>query len=487
MTSRRKRGLALAVLLLVGGALAYYFWPRRPEPISAEAGRAYFHDRDLGSPYHTGIPYALALATMERHPELLGGNRDEFCDKFGVLFDPDKPDGLPVGFVLHHDRRTGADFVMTNCSLCHTGLIDGQFVTGLGNRNLRINALNQAIKQVAGAPDFNADTLLPAAEAAAARRGLSWGWRQRAAVRAAVRKLQELATSEASAWAGLDGVDAGPGRNTAIEFAKGTSGVPVAPPYGFAKYPVVWTYPLRRTFGWDGSLAGDHALGLAAVEFNKGMPPEDILHGRERWYSLFEYLKTIRPPRYPRPIDQDLAARGAGLFGQHCSGCHGTYGPDGAESYQETVIDLGRVKTDPDRLRAVSPELIEARRRGPFAQLVWLEPTRGYVPPPLEGIWCRGPYLHNGSVPTLADLLRPAAERPVLFYTGGDTGYDFDRVGLPYQEERAPGGKRAGRRSSAKQFPFDTRGPGNGNGGHEFGTRLAPEDRRALLEYLKGL
>ena len=64
-------------------------------PVSAEAGDQFFHSRSLGSPYTTGIPYALWLAMMERYPEELGANWGEFRDKFGLLEDPARPAGLP--------------------------------------------------------------------------------------------------------------------------------------------------------------------------------------------------------------------------------------------------------------------------------------------------------------------------------------------------------------------------------------------------------
>ena len=44
----------------------------------------------------------------------------------------------------------------------------------------------------------------------------------------------------------------------------------------------------------------------------------------------------------------------------------------------------------------------------------------GYVAEPLDGLWLNGPYLHNGSVPTLRDLLEPPAQRPVTFVRGLD-------------------------------------------------------------------
>jgi hypothetical protein len=104
--------------------------------------------------------------------------------------------------------------------------------------------------------------------------------------------------------------------------------------------------------------------------------------------------------------------------------------------------------------------------------------TFGYANMPLDGIWLRAPYLHNGSVPTLRDLLEPATERPRTFYRGNDV-YDQQKVGfvsgVPAQGAR-------------KFFPFDTRTPGNSNAGHEgraYGTALPPSDKDALVEFLK--
>jgi cytochrome c1 len=99
--------------------------------------------------------------------------------------------------------------------------------------------------------------------------------------------------------------------------------------------------------------------------------------------------------------------------------------------------------------------------------------TLDYRARPLDGIWATAPYLHNGSVPTLADLLKPPAQRPKTFYVG-DCEIDPVNVGCVATER--PGA-----------FLFDTSKPGNRNTGHEYGTSLDPADRMALLEYLKSL
>jgi hypothetical protein len=91
---------------------------------------------------------------------------------------------------------------------------------------------------------------------------------------------------------------------------------------------------------------------------------------------------------------------------------------------------------------------------------------------PLDGVWLRAPYLHNGSVPTLRDLLKLPSERPRVFYRGGDV-YDYASVGFVSDN---PTG-----------FRFDVSLRGNGNGGHLYGTTLGTSEKQDLLEYLKTL
>jgi hypothetical protein len=104
------------------------------------------------------------------------------------------------------------------------------------------------------------------------------------------------------------------------------------------------------------------------------------------------------------------------------------------------------------------------------------DPLLAYKARPLEGIWATAPYLHNGSVPTLYDLLLPADQRPVTFAMG-TRAFDPKKVGYD-ASPTAPG----------NGFTFDTRLPGNSNKGHVYGVgQLTPVQRQELLEYLKGL
>ena len=469
-------GSASLVVLALLGACSMI----KPEPPSIVAGREYFHHRAIGSPYSTGIPYALWLATMERYPDDLGRNWDEFREKFGLLKEDDDPSGLPVGFVLEGDRLSGTTFLMTTCALCHTAKIGDQRIEGLGARDLRLNALNNTVMRLAARHDFMPNTLVGAAEEAARRGHIPWGWRARLVTKEAVKQLQQRASRHVE-------MDAGPGRNAPLEFTKAVLQVPIEPPFGYVRFHPVWTYSKRQSFGLDGVMTGNLALAAALVEFNKGMSPYDIVRHQARFDSIYEYLTTVRPPPYPGQVAPILADRGHMHFLQQCAGCHGTYGPGTSIQYQERTVPLSEIGTDPDRLQVITPELVAAFNRTPLGKRAPMKPTDGYIARPLDGIWCRGPYLHNGAVPTLNDLLRPARERPVKFYVGGHTGYDLDRLGLSYEEELLPDGRRTARLASPLQFEFDTRAPGNSNLGHEFGTDLSAEDRKALIEYLKQL
>jgi hypothetical protein len=103
----------------------------------------------------------------------------------------------------------------------------------------------------------------------------------------------------------------------------------------------------------------------------------------------------------------------------------------------------------------------------------------GYRARHLAGIWATAPFLHNGSVPSIADLLKTGSDRP-KFFTVGDREYDVQNMG--YVTDRTL--KKCGKDDDRC---FDTTQIGNSNLGHEYGTGLEEHDKRDLMEYLKVL
>ena len=115
------------------------------------------------------------------------------------------------------------------------------------------------------------------------------------------------------------------------------------------------------------------------------------------------------------------------------------------------------------------PEYLRALVDGPSN----LKVVTAYKTQPLPGIWSTAPYLHNGSVPDLYQLLLPPEQR-VTSFTVGNREFDPRHVGYEY----GPG---------EDLFEFDTTVRGNSNSGHKYGTDICDEDRWDLIEYLKTL
>lgn len=142
------------------------------------------------------------------------------------------------------------------------------------------------------------------------------------------------------------------------------------------------------------------------------------------------------------------------------------------------VVPLDKIGTDPGRWNSYIREFSAAQNQL-YAGYPWrfhrFHKTEGYASHPLDGIWARSPYLHNGSVPTLRDLLEPAANRPAAWYRGSD---EIDPVRVGYRSDQAAPGRL---------FLFDTTRPGNGNAGHDYGTTLTAAQKDAIVEYMKKL
>jgi hypothetical protein len=153
--------------------------------------------------------------------------------------------------------------------------------------------------------------------------------------------------------------------------------------------------------------------------------------------------------------------------------------PRGRRGTNGQVIPIDEVGTDRHRLdtwTAASANAFNDFTAGQPWAFTHFRKTNGMATSLLDGIWLRGPYLHNGSVPSIADLLEPADGRPRVFYRGYDV-IDPDRLGFI----------STGPAAEAEGSRYDASLPGNGNRGHEYGTTLSPDEKRALVEFMKTL
>jgi Cytochrome C oxidase, cbb3-type, subunit III len=193
------------------------------------------------------------------------------------------------------------------------------------------------------------------------------------------------------------------------------------------------------------------------------------------------FLKSYRPASFPGAIDPASARTGAAIYARQCAACHGDYRLEGRRARLVRFPNwVGAVGTDPLRATAFDQALVAAVGRSSYASRISVTLGPGYAAPPLTGLWASAPYLHNGSVPTLAALLSPAT-RLARFQVGGHA-LDFHKVGLRLTEH---GNYPAGYRPFAQPVWLDARRPGRGNRGHPFGADLPNADKQALIAFLK--
>jgi len=204
------------------------------------------------------------------------------------------------------------------------------------------------------------------------------------------------------------------------------------------------------------------------------------------------YIASIVPPKFSGAIDSSLADSGKKVFEAVCSQCHGTYSNGG--NYPNLLVDLTVVGTDPTMITSVTQfadDYVQWFNESFYGQLAHLEPQKGYVAPPLDGIWATAPYLHNGSVPTIEALL-DSSKRPKYWsrkYNGAGVydDSDYDDATLGWNVTVLDHGQADEPDSSKKRHLYDTTLPGYSNQGHTFGDSLTAEDRKAVIEYLKTL
>jgi hypothetical protein len=353
-----------------------------------------------------------------------------------------------------------------------------------------------------------------------------------------IAALRAVPTLKAAALVStLDGygrTDAfGVGRNELF----GTTALNAAPSDAPVSFPHTWGMEYTGWLQWGANTNSvmerniGQSLGVGAVfdpvDYSSSVNLENLHRMEQLTYKL-------RAPSWPAAfpaIDTAKAERGRQRYVEHCAGCHETWQTDGAmRTYQ--LFSLQEVGTDPNtalnyekpvklndgsvmpfpyaaltlikkvKAKAYADRMFNeeriaewenrAVRKGPAWDPTFRAPlldhdkwddTRGrrvYRAKTLVGIWATAPYLHNGSVPTIHDLLKPAVERPVSFAVGQ---HEFDPVKLGIETDAS----KLTRPPGWTPYELDTRLTGNWNTGHEwrFYPQLDDEQRYEIIEFLK--
>nr|WP_249115954.1 cytochrome c [Azoarcus sp. L1K30] len=477
-------------LLIMIGAIyaAARFLP--DEPVTYADPVEHFKYGSTGGERESGFPYWIWQALPQVCPEHLPGKG---YASLGMSFEPGHD--LPIG--VSKRRHLGIDRVFLNCAVCHTSTVrespdaPPRVIVGMPAHRFDIRAFETFFFNCAAGPTFSSSFIVPEIDRLTG--GISLIDRYLVYPVAIALMRERLLMLRGRFEFVFDQPEWGPGRVDTFNSAKVLFNFPMKqlPPHellGASDFPSIWNQRKRtiRDDGqrmelhWDGNNTHTEERNKSAAFGTGTTPPTidlDAIGRVENW------LLDLRPPPWPWPVDTALAERGAPIYAEYCASCHGASGEDFRGAAVGHVTPIAQIGTDRARLDSYSRDLAVNQATlyaGYPHRFRFFRKTWGYANMPLDGIWLRAPYLHNGSVPTLRDLLEPAAARPLRFYRGSEF-YDRQRVGfasgLPASGAAAPSG-----------FLFDTTLPGNGNGGHEgaaYGTALSATDKDALVEYLK--
>ncbi len=399
----------------------------------------------------SGIPYEMLERRLSKDPQ-------KFAERAKI---PTK-----YGFAVF-ESQYGVKVVNGTCFSCHAGNINGETVLGLGNA---FNTNQVGLKL--GAKLIN--------------------WRVRTKYK---KDTATLASFDAfgkyfSAMAPYVSTN-NPGVNTAARIAEScmryrdpddltytdTAQYEVREYNIGSDIPALWHMQKKNALYYTAVGRGDFTKLLFQASVLGIEDSTAAREAQEKFVHIAAWIRSLEPPEYPEEINTVRVERGKAIFRKNCKSCHGTY--EEPETYPNKVVSLDVIGTDPLYASyAMESGIVDWYNESWFAQSPpqsWMEPLPGYIAPPLDGIWATAPYLHNGSVPTLYEVLH-SPSRPDYWKRPKDSkAYDWTRVGWLYTEKTNGSGRRT----------YDTTLPGAGNGGHTFGDHLTHEERMNLIEYLK--
>ena len=485
----------ITVVVLVLGMLAGALLLGRfgaDTPVVYKDDLEHFKYGSLGSEHEFGVPYWIWRALPELFEDKLPPPGRGW-ESVGFVFENGK--SLPVG--MSQRRYLGFDVVWLNCAFCHAGTVRESaesepkvysampantfdfrafmrflFATGEDRRFTPRDILRQikVIREREGLDD------LPLIDRLALRFYGIYFMRER------ILTLRDRLDfiKEQPEW--------GPGRVDTFNPLKAYFNFPPdqlskEERIGTTDFPSIWNQgqreSLKMNLHWDGNNVSLEERNRSAALGTGITPPTGDRASLKR---VAAWVRDLAAPAYPFAINNDLAAQGAPIYKEYCTKCHGADGKDFRGEDVGKVVPIADIGTDRRRLDSYTYN-VAVNQNMIFAgygeeRFRHFRKTFGYANSPLDGLWLRAPYLHNGSVPTLRDLLEPSDKRPKTFYRGYDV-YDQKKVGFVGDVSEEKG---------RKYFLYDTAEPGNSNQGHEgkrYGTELPAADKDALIEYLK--
>lgn len=486
----------IVIVVLVLFAILNAFPPNRP--VTYESDRDHFFYGSIGSDISRGLPLKVIQVLPAMFPEYLpkGTERQDYT-AFGFIQEPGAT--MPIGFSI---RRRFIDFTSINCGVCHTGTVRETadsapvIIPAMPAITVDLIAFFKFLFDCAWDPRFNAKEILAAMDQAEISGPLD-GLIYTLVVPILRIALLDLNIKDKFLFESHY-PRMGPGRvNTfdtfkfdqfAYYYRDHNQEIYPDEIYGLADFPSVWNQKARKgmQLHWDGNNDSVRERNFSAAIGAATTPPDMAIGSL---FRIQKWLGNLPPPPYPFAIDQTQANEGEAIYRKLCFDCHDFSGKRVGE-----VTVLEEIGTDRHRLDSYTQFLLEAQQdytKGYFWAFTHFTKTHGYANHPLDGIWARAPYLHNGSVATMWDLLTPAEERPQAFTRGGDV---YDQANMGFVHEVLTGSlesgytREDGSSYTGVEFVLDTNIRANGDQGHtgpDYGTELSDDQKRALIEYFK--
>jgi hypothetical protein len=433
----------------------------------------HFKYGSIGTEGRVGLPYWIWRVLPTVFEDKLPNRPGTGYERIGFMSDGASP-GRPIGTTYKEDQVA---LVGLNCATCHVGSVrftpdePRRIVVGMPANQMDLQAYARFLTACANDPRFNYSTLIEAIQ----KEGAKLGWFKRLLYRWFVvprARSGILDRAKENTWFDVRPPQ-GPGRVDTFNPYKVLLKIDIANDrtVGTVDLPSLWNQRPREGLWlhWDGNNNAVEERNKSAA-IGAGATPDTIdLASMKR---IEDWILDLKAPEYPRDrIDAALAERGSRTYQFECASCHEF---TGARVGQVTALE--EVATDRDRVESFTADLATRMNtigEGKPWKFSHFRKTNGYANMPLDGLWLRAPYLHNGSVPSLRALLWPE-ERPAEFFRAYDV-YDWKNVGFV---SSGPEAERQG-------VKYSTTDRGNSNTGHLYGTKLDAATKTALLEYLK--